>query len=132
MVLNYIALLNPFLWMMAMWMSKVMAHGWGTNIFGAFVGETAIRGIYFEMGFGMSAGNKSGSLPAISATYEGVMLGVDSSGANRGEHLEGNARLEFRASVGDARMDVSFHEHQGQKRGRELRGYRMAQPKGRG
>ncbi len=79
------------------------------NLFGAFVGETTIRGIYFfETGYGMSVGNKSGSLPATSATYEGVMLGVDSSGANRGEHLEGNALLEFRASVGDARMDVSF------------------------
>ena len=87
------------------------------NLFGSFVGETAIRDIYFEMGFGMSAGNKSGSLPATSATYEGVMLGVDSSGANRGEHLEGNARLEFRASVGDARMDVSFTNIRGRSAG---------------
>ena len=91
---------------------EVDVEGYGAwmrhNLFGAFVGETTIQGIYFEMGFGMSAGNKSGSLPATSATYEGVMLGVDSSGANRGEHIEGNARLEFRASVGDARMDVSF------------------------
>ncbi len=91
---------------------EVDVEGYGAwmshNIFGSFVGETTIRGIYFEMGFGMSVGNKSGSLPATSATYEGVMLGVDSSGANRGEHIEGDARLEFRASVGDARMDVSF------------------------
>ena len=89
----------------------------GHNIFGAFVGETTIRGIYFEMGFGMSAGNKSRSLPATSATYEGVMLGVDSSGANRGEHVEGNALLEFRASVGDARMDVSFTNIRGRSAG---------------
>ena len=90
----------------------------GHNIFGAFVGETTIRGIYFfETGFGMSAGNKSRSLPATSAAYEGVMLGVDSSGANRGEHVEGNALLEFRASVGDARMDVSFTNIRGRSAG---------------
>ena len=92
---------------------EVNVEGYGAwmrhNLFGSFVGETTIQGIYFfEMGFGMSVGNKPGSLPATSATYEGVMLGVDSSGANRGEHLEGNARLEFRASVSDARMDVFF------------------------
>ena len=100
---------------------EVDVEGYGAwmshNIFGAFVGETTIRGIYFEMGFGMSAGNKSGSLPATSATYEGVMLGVDSSGADRGEHLEGDARLEFRASVGDARMDVSFTNIRGRSAG---------------
>ena len=85
------------------------------NIFGAFVGETIFRGIHFEVGFGMSSGNPSGSLPSMQTlppqsrlTYEGVMLGVDSSGADRGEHLEGHARLEFRASAGDAKMDVSF------------------------
>ena len=87
------------------------------NFFAAFVGETTIRGVYFETGFGMSAGNKSGILPAVSATYEGVMLGVDSSEANRGEHLEGDARLEFRASVGDARMDVSFTNIRGRSTG---------------
>ena len=100
---------------------EVDVEGYGAwmshNIFGSFVGETTIRDIYFEMGFGMSAGNKSGSLPATSATYEGVMLGVDSSGANRGEHLEGNALLEFRASVGDARMDVSFTNIRGRSAG---------------
>ena len=100
---------------------EVDVEGYGAwmrhNLFGAFVGETTIQGIYFEMGFGMSAGNKSGSLPATSATYEGVMLGVDSSGANRGEHIEGNARLEFRASVGDARMDVSFTNIRGRSAG---------------
>ena len=101
---------------------EVDVEGYGAwmshNIFGSFVGETTIRDIYFEMGFGMSAGNKSGSLPATSATYEGVMLGVDSSeGANRGEHIEGNALLEFRASVGDARMDVSFTNIRGRSAG---------------
>ena len=45
------------------------------------------------------------------------MLGVDSSGANRGEHVEGNARLEFRVSVGDARMDVSFANIRGRSTG---------------
>ena len=94
------------------------------NLFGSFVGETTIRGIYFEMGFAMSAGNPSGSLPSIQTlppqsrlTYEGVMLGVDSSGADRGEHLEGDARLEFRASAGDARMDVSFTNIRGRSTG---------------
>ncbi len=89
----------------------------GHNLFGAFVGETTIQGIHFEMGFGMSAGNKSRSVPATSATYEGVMLGVDSSEENRGEHLEGDARLEFRASAVDARMDVSFTNIRGRSTG---------------
>ena len=88
------------------------------NFFGSFVGETTIQGTYFlETGYGMSVGNISGRLPAISATYEGVMLGVDSSGANRGEHVEGNAQLEFRVSAGDARMDVSFANIRGRSTG---------------
>ena len=62
-----------------------------------------------EVGVGLSVGNATGSHPDASATYNGLMLGVDTAGADQGDAVEGDARLEFSmANPGGAQMDVSF------------------------
>ena len=62
-----------------------------------------------QVGVGLSIGNASGSHPTADATYDGLMLGVVTQGADRSDHVEGDATLEFSmANPGGARMDVSF------------------------
>ena len=62
-----------------------------------------------EVGVGFSIGNATGSHPDASATYDGLMLGVDTAGADQGDAVEGDATLDFSITgPGDARMDVSF------------------------
>ena len=62
-----------------------------------------------QVGTGLSIGNSSGSHPTADATYNGLMLGVVTAGADRGDDVEGDATLEFSmANPGGAQMDVSF------------------------
>lgn len=62
-----------------------------------------------QIGTGFSIGNATGTHPAMGATYNGVMLGVDTAGANQGDAVDGDATLEFSmANPGGAQMDVSF------------------------
>ena len=62
-----------------------------------------------EVGVEISVGNSAGSHPDASATYDGLMLGVLTQGADRGDAVEGDATLEFSiANPGGAQMDVSF------------------------
>ncbi len=62
-----------------------------------------------EVGVGLSVGNATGSHPDASATYNGLILGVDTAGADQGDAVEGDATLEFSmANPGGAQMDVSF------------------------
>ncbi len=62
-----------------------------------------------DFGTGLSIGNATGSHPDVDATYNGVMLGVVTGGADLGDNVEGDATLEFSmANPGGAQMDVSF------------------------
>ncbi len=62
-----------------------------------------------DVGTGLSIGNATGTHPDVDATYNGVMLGVVTGGADLGDNVEGDATLEFSmANPGGAQMDVSF------------------------
>ena len=79
------------------------------NIFSAFVGDTTSQGIFLETGFGVSIGIKSGSFPAASATYNGVMLGVDRRSAQHGNMVRGDTRIDFTLpQLNDPRVSISF------------------------
>ena len=79
------------------------------NTFVAFVGETTSQGVHVEAGLGLSIGIQSGSFPAVSATYNGVMLGIDRRPAQHGNPVRGDARIDFTLTQpNDPRVSISF------------------------
>ncbi len=84
--------------------------GWMRHsVFAAWEGAVTSQGVSVESGFGLSIGNRAGGFPAVSAAYNGVMLGIDIRPAQHGNQVRGDARIDFTLSQpGDPRVSVSF------------------------
>ena len=84
--------------------------GWMRHsVFTSVAGDTTTQGTNTEIVYGLSIGNRSGGFPAVSATYNGVMLGVDIRPEQHGNQVRGDARVDFTLSrPNDPRVSVSF------------------------
>lgn len=75
----------------------------------AIVGDTTLSGTFIEVGYGAIVGNRSDSVPSISATYEGAMVGINTRGSRRGSSVQGDARIDFTArGANNSSVDVHF------------------------
>lgn len=57
------------------------------------------KGFGLSFRFAIAGGNLTGSRPAISATWRGLMVGTPQSGTDKGERLQGDATLTFTAAA---------------------------------
>lgn len=99
----------------------VSAHGMGfwlmNSLGGAVVGRGRISGISVEVGYGSVIGNRSDSVPSLSATYQGAMTGVNTSGSARGRLVQGDAKIDFtRRGASDSFLSVNFSNISGASR----------------
>ncbi len=99
----------------------VSAHGmgfWLMNSLGAaVVGRGTLSGISVEVGYGSVIGNRSDSVPSLSATYQGAMTGVNTSGSARGRLVQGDAIIDFtRRGANDSFLSVDFSNISGASR----------------
>lgn len=99
----------------------ISAHGMGfwlmNSVGGAVVGRGTLSGISVEVGYGSVVGNRSDSVPSLSATYQGAMTGVNASGSARGRLVQGDARIDFtRRGASDSFLSVNFNNISGASR----------------
>ncbi len=63
-------------------------------------------GVRVDARYGMAGGDLTGSRPLGSATWQGLMVGTPTTGADRGDRLQGDATLTY--DIGSASLDAAF------------------------
>ena len=68
--------------------------------------RTTVEGVRVDFRRGLAGGDLTGAAPAGSATWRGLMVGTPATGRDRGDRLQGDARLTYRMAA--RTLDAAF------------------------